>query len=100
MKELIFAQILALELGKKMKYKLKNTFQVYKVREDNIGAQNLANNKGQSMSSRTKYICINYCWFQNEVKPSEIEIKRIDAKIQGVKNLTKGMTRFNSSPIY
>ena len=99
MRDLVSARRLIAELGKRMNYKLAKVSHVSKVWEDNTGTQNLANSKGPLMTSRTKHIGIKYHWFRSMIKPSEIEICRIDTKEQRADIFMKGLTRFNFEQI-
>ena len=60
--ELVTARILMLELRERINTKLKGILHESKVWEDSTGAQNLGNNKGPLMKSRTNYIGITYNW--------------------------------------
>ena len=97
MRDLVSARHLMAELGQQMDYKLAKVSHVPKVWEDNTGTQNLANSKGPLMTSRTKHIEIKYHWFRSMMKPSEIEIRRIDTEVQRADIFTKGLTRLNLS---
>ena len=94
MRELVSARRLVLELGERMNMDHKSVSQVSKAWEDNVGTQNLANNKGPLMTSRTKHIGIKYHWFRSKIQPDSIDILRIDTKQQRADISTKSLTRF------
>ena len=66
MRKLVSARILVLELSNTKLY-LNGVGIVYKAWEENIGTQNLANNKGPLLSARTKFIFIKYHWFRSKI---------------------------------
>ena len=63
MGELVDAMILVLQWGKQMNYDLKSVFQMSKINEDNVVAQNLVNRKGLLTISRTTNIGLNIIGF-------------------------------------
>jgi len=61
--------------------------------EDNNGALKMANASYPNMTPRSKHIAVKYHWFHSKLKPGEIEVKRIDTKVQKADIFTKGLTR-------
>jgi hypothetical protein len=61
------------------------------VHEDNDGAMKLAKMEPGQMMPRSKHYGVKYHWFQTKLKPNEIEIKRVDTKLQKADFLTKAL---------
>jgi hypothetical protein len=61
--------------------------------EDNAGCMVLANAQLPNMTPRTKHIAIKYGWFRSHVKEGEIEVVKIDTKLQKADIFTKGLKR-------
>jgi hypothetical protein len=59
--------------------------------EDNSGALTLARMEPGRMSPRSKHYAIKYHWLHSHLKPNEIEIEKIDTKLQRADILTKGL---------
>ena len=78
-----------------MNLDLEGASTVSKAREENVGTQNWANNKGPLMTSRTKNISIKYHWFRSKIKPDEIDILRVSTDLQRGDIFTKGLTSFD-----
>ena len=58
MRELVFTRRLVIELSEQIQFKLNGVSNVSTYWEDNIGDQNMANDKGPIMSSLTNHIGI------------------------------------------
>ena len=61
--------------------------------EDNAGCLILANAPFPNMTPRTKHIAIKYHWFRSHIKFGEIEVVKIDTKVQKADIFTKGLKR-------
>ncbi len=59
--------------------------------EDNTGAMILAKMEPGRMTPRSKHYGVKYHWFRTKLKPNEIEIARIDTKLQRADFLTKSL---------
>jgi hypothetical protein len=57
--------------------------------KDNTGAMILAKMEPGRMTPRSKHYGVRYHWFRTKLKPNEIEIDRIDTKLQRADFLTK-----------
>lgn len=60
--------------------------------EDNAGALTLANLEPGRITPRSKHYAIKYHWFRSHLKPSQVEVKKIDTHDQKADILTKGLT--------
>jgi hypothetical protein len=45
------------------------------------------------MTPRTKHIAIKYHWFKSHIQEGEIEVRRIDTKVQKADIFTKGIAK-------
>ena len=61
--------------------------------EDNMGCLLLANSPLPNMTPRTKHIAVKYHWFRSHIKKNEIEVVKIDTKIQKADIFTKGLKK-------
>jgi hypothetical protein len=61
------------------------------VHEDNDGAMKLAKMEPGRMTPRSKHYGVKYHWFRTKLKPNEIEIQRVDTKLQKADFLTKAL---------
>jgi hypothetical protein len=61
------------------------------LQEDNTGAMILAKMEPGRMTPRSKHYGVKYHWFRTKLKPNEIEINRIDTKLQRADFLTKSL---------
>jgi hypothetical protein len=59
--------------------------------EDNTGAMILAKMEPGRMTPRSKHYGVKHHWFRTKLKPNEIEIDRIDTKLQRADFLTKSL---------
>ncbi len=60
--------------------------------EDNAGALTLANLEPGQITPRSKqYAITKYHWFRSHLKPSQVEVKKIDTHDQKADILTKGL---------
>ena len=59
--------------------------------EDNSGAQILAKMEPGRITPRSKHYGVKYHWFRTHLRPNEIEIDRIDTKLQRADFLTKAL---------
>jgi hypothetical protein len=59
--------------------------------EDNLGALTLARMEPGRMSPTSKHYAIKYHWFHSHLKLNEIEIEKIDTKLQRADIVTKGL---------
>ena len=90
MRELVSGRRLMIELTTRMDMlHMQGVSFVYKAWEDNTDTENLVNNKGPLVTSRTKHICIKYHWFRSMIQKNEIEVNRIDTKRQKAASVTR-----------
>ena len=61
--------------------------------EDNIGALTLGNLEAGKMTPRLKHYAIKYHWFRSKLEPNQIEVRKIDTKLQKADILTKGLRK-------
>jgi histone deacetylase 1/2 len=61
--------------------------------EDNNAALTIANSPYLNMTPRTKSIAVKYHWFRQHLIPGEIEVVRIDTKVQKADIFTKGLAK-------
>jgi hypothetical protein len=61
------------------------------VHEDNNGALRLATMEPGRMTPRSKHYGIKYHWFRSQLKPNDIEIVKVDTKLQRADMLTKSL---------
>jgi hypothetical protein len=59
--------------------------------EDHTDALILAKMEPERMALRSKHSGVKYHWFRTKLKPNEIEIDRIDTKLQRADFLTKSL---------
>jgi hypothetical protein len=59
--------------------------------EDNDGATKLAKMEPGPMMPRSKHYGVKYHWFLTNLRPNEIEIQRVDTKLQKADFLTKAL---------
>jgi hypothetical protein len=59
--------------------------------EDNQGAHSLANMELGRITPRSKHYAIKFHWFRSHLKPSRVEVKKIDTNAQKADILTKGL---------
>ena len=71
-----------LELSTRINLDLKGASTISKSWEENTGTQNLANSKEPLTTTCTNHIGIKYHWFTSKIKPSEIEVFRIQTDQQ------------------
>jgi hypothetical protein len=94
MRELLPFRNLAIEisshlgLGEDQLATIKST-----VWEDNVGALTLANLEPPRITPKSKHFGVKYHWFRSELKPNEIEIKKVDTDLQLADILTKALRR-------
>jgi hypothetical protein len=92
MRELLPFKHLVQTVVKSMNYgELQDvTFQTT-VWEDNAGALSLANLEPGRMTPRSKHYAIKYHWFRSQLRPHNIQVKKIDTNQQRADILTKGL---------
>ena len=61
--------------------------------EDNMGALTLGNLEPGQHTPRSKFYDVKVHWFRSHLKPNEIEIKKIDTKLQLADIFTKPLKR-------
>lgn len=61
--------------------------------EDNVGALTLANLEPPRVTPKSKHFAVKYHWFRSELKPNEIEIKKVESDLQLADILTKALRR-------
>jgi hypothetical protein len=61
------------------------------VHEDNNGALRLATLEPGRSTPRSKHYAVKMHWFREKLKPNEIEIQKIDTKVQRADILTKSL---------
>jgi hypothetical protein len=71
----------------------KEVTKVCAVWEDNNAALKLANAQFPNMTPRTKHIAIKYHWFKSHIKEGQIEVCRIDTKVQKAAIFMKGIAK-------
>ena len=62
-----------------------------RVHEDNNGCLTLSKLEPGRMTLRSKHYAVKYHWFRSHLKPNEIEIIKIDTKLQKADIFTKGL---------
>jgi hypothetical protein len=93
MRELIPIRLLLQDVGTIFELKRNELTTVSCVWEDNNGALTIANSAYPNMTPRTKHIACKYHWFREHLVPGEIEVMRIDTKLQRADIFTKGLPR-------
>jgi hypothetical protein len=93
MRALLPMRELIQSLSGSLKIDRKELSKVCAVWEDNNAALKLANAQFPNMTPRTKHIAIKYHWFKSHLKQGEIEVRRIDTKVQKADIFTKGIAK-------
>jgi hypothetical protein len=93
MRALLPMRELIQSLSGSLKIDRKELSKVCAVWEDNNAALKLANAQFPNMTPRTKHIAIKYHWFKSHIKQGEIEVRRIDTKVQKADIFTKGIAK-------
>jgi hypothetical protein len=93
MRALLPLRALLHSLAFSLKLERDEVTKVSAVWEDNNAALKLATSQFPNMTPRTKHIAIKYHWFKSHIQPGEIEVRRIDTKIQKADIFTKGLTK-------
>ncbi len=91
MRELIPICLLLKHVGAIFGLKRNELTTVSCVYKDNNGALTIANAAYPNMTPRTKHITCKYHWFREHLVPGEIEVMRIDTKLQRADIFTKGL---------
>ena len=82
------SSVLALAKALKLNESCKTMFRTT-VHEDNNGAFTLANLDPGHATPRSKFYDSKVHWFRSHLKPNEIEVKKIDTKLQLADIFTK-----------
>jgi hypothetical protein len=93
MRQLLPVRDLLQEIGGHLGIERDQLANVICVWEDNNAALKLANAPYPTMSPRTKHIACKYHWFREHLIPGEIEVLRIDTKLQKADIFTKGLVK-------
>jgi hypothetical protein len=92
MKELLPMKFLVHELSKGIGLDDEQLSEIHTtVWEDNNGALILANMDLPRMTPRSKHIAVKYHWFQEHIKPENIEIRKIETSKQIADIFTKAL---------
>jgi hypothetical protein len=67
--------------------------EVSMVWEDNNGVIKMCEAEYPNMTPRSKHIAVKYHWFREHLVPGEIEMRKIDTKVQRADIFTKGLKR-------
>ena len=93
MRDLLPMRKLLTEITKVLCVERDATITVSTVWEDNNGAIALAKKEAPLMTLRTKHIAIKYHWFRSKLQPGQIELQKIDTKVQLADIFTKSLPR-------
>ena len=93
MRDLLPMRKLLTEITKVLCVERDATITVSTVWEDNNGAIALAKKEAPLMTPRTKHIAIKYHWFRSKLQPGQIELQKIDTKVQLADIFTKSLPR-------